>query len=321
MYQGQDFVGKSSDGVTTASGASNSADLSAGVWSNMQQDRQAPNTVADRSSQTDPSTGDRSSIDKGGSLVNPLTNRQLYDRIGEQERNVTNELMSSPLQRQLTPQYHEAAQQLIRDADNLPHDRLRQDIQQGDQRIADLQARITQTDNSLLQSSSLSPELRQMIPDMLRYVDSVRFPHMPDMQENMRRLREIAPQIADTLQSRIELGNQARELDGSDLWEARRLYSMPMNARFEYANELVSSGQGQSAARYLTEMLNARPETLNYSMRGNYGDITMGDLIVRSGALRSRDFLQAFARAGGSAERVMRDYERRFPPELNTRNR
>lgn len=252
-----------------------------------------------------------------------LTSRRLYERFQEQDRLIGNELYNSPTQRILTPQYHELAQQRIRDADNLPHERLRREAEQGNQRALDLQNRITRTNESLLQSSSQSPELRQLIPDLLQNIDSARWEHLSGNQEGMARLRQIAPHVADTLETRRELGQRQQEINETDLWETNRLIDMPMRARFEYAQALVETGGGeeQKAVRFLTEMLNARPESLNYAVRGHYGQISFGDLAVRSGALHAKGFLAALGRAGGSSDRILREYHHRFPPELNGRNR
>lgn len=274
-------------------------------------------------SSREPSARDRQSSITDGVSPSALTSRRLYELFEEQDRRIGNELLASPMQRRLTPQYHELAQQRIRDADNLPYARLRSEAEQGNQRALELQNRIERTNGALHQAASGSPELQELVPNLLQSIDSPRWEHLAGNQENMARLRQIAPHVADTLDTRRELGRQLQELNQSELWETNRLIDLPMRARFDYANTLVETGGGEEfkAIKYLTEMLNAKPEALNYGIRGHYGQINFGDLAVRSGALQSKSFLAALGRAGGSAEQLLREYNHRFPPELQNRNR
>jgi hypothetical protein len=327
MNPGQDFVGQNSDSITRISNSGDQADLSASVWSSMQAERErgsttqtAPNRVADpsRTNQFNPSEApnrpgaDSRSSSEGPNYRGEPTNQQLMDRFNEQNRNLTNELFGAPLRRELTPAFHAGSEQLIRDADNLPHDRIEQDIQRQREQARDIQIRIGGEDSGIYRRASASPELERLVPALMRNIDSARWGHDSSSRENLQRLDEIAPGFREILENRRELGRELKEAQQgiSDLGE---LHDMPMSARFDYASQLVAAGgaDAQKAVRYLTEMLIARPEMLNYRASGPHGDRTMTDLILGSGALNAKGFLRALGQAGGNADDLWREYNRR----------
>lgn len=237
-----------------------------------------------------------------------VDNQTLINRFDQQSSDVRDSQLQSPTVTMLSPQFHEQSQRLINDADNLPFKRIEAERANTQTALNDLNERMSISEQRMLEESQRDPELQEMIPRMLQNVDNPRFHGMHG--NDMDRLRQIAPDLADAMDRRRLSGRTADELQ-RQIDNADTLAEKPTSTRFDYATNLIDSGLPENrdrAVQVLTELLNNNPDAARYRAPGSTGNRTMAELILRSNALDNKAFAAAFARAGGSPNTLMQQW-------------
>jgi|AGTN01.3.fsa_nt_gi hypothetical protein len=242
-----------------------------------------------------------------------VDNQTLMDRFAQQSANLHMEQLQSPVVRMLSPEFHQQSQQMINNADNLPFDRIQQERASTERQQQGIHDDMSTSEQRMLEASQSDPELQQMIPRMLENIDNPRFHGMHG--NDMNRLRQIAPELAEAMEQRRGLGRQSQELQDR-IDNADTLMEKPTSTRFDYATNLIDSGLPENrdrAVQVLTELLNNNPLAARYTAPGSSGNRTMAEMILRSNALDSKAFAGAFARAGGNPNTLMQQWsEDRF---------
>jgi len=275
-------------------------------------ERVPPNTASDSGSGSAEriQPGDNKPRPNVGGDIRPnsmVDNQTLINRFDKQSSDVRTSQLESPSVTLLSPQFHQQFQRLINDADNLPFKRIEAERANTQSALNNLNESMSISEQRMLEESRRDPELQEMIPRMLQDVDNPRFHGMHDMN----RLRQIAPDLADAMERRIESGRRADELE-RQIDHADTLAEKPTSARFDYATNLIDSGLPENrdrAVQVLTELLNNNPDAARYRAPGSSGNRSMAELILRSNALDNKGFAAAFARAGGNPNTLQQQWQ------------
>lgn len=272
-------------------------------------ERTPPNTASESATRREPSEHDKP-IHVGGDIRpdSMVDNQTLMERFSQRATNIHMAHLESPVVRMLSPEFHQQSQQMINNADNLPFDRIRMERATTERQQQGVQGDMSMAEQRMLESSQRDPELQSMIPRMLQNVDNPRFHGMHG--RDMDRLRQIAPDLAEAMDRRRDLGRHAEQLQGQ-IDDANTLLEKPTSTRFEYATNLVDSGLPENrdrAVQVLTDLLNNNPDAARYRMPGSSGNRSMAELILRTNALDNKAFARAFHRAGGDPNTLMQQW-------------